>query len=48
MYFAPLREIYGVCARGVMTLRTRLRGAWIRLKPSGVRDDLARQGEQET
>ncbi|MEO9517265.1 MAG: sterol desaturase family protein [Paracoccaceae bacterium] len=48
MYFAPLKEIYGVCARGTMTLKSLFRRVELSLKPSRVRDDLARQGEQET
>ena len=48
IYFAPLKEIYGICARGAMTLKSLLRGVGLRLKWSRVRDDLAGQGEQET
>ena len=48
IYFAPLKEICGVCARRVLNLKTRLSGLGARLKLSGVQDDLAGQGEQET
>ncbi|MEM9584418.1 MAG: sterol desaturase family protein [Pseudomonadota bacterium] len=48
MYFAPLKEIYGVCARTCLKVRASVGGLANRFAPSRAREELTEQRKQET